>query len=50
MAVRLVLLLALLLSALAACEQKNDAAKKTAIDEMERRHAEDMVRMGGGGM
>jgi len=47
---RLVLALALLSLPLAGCGDPNrDPAKKAAIEEIERRHAEDMVRMGGGG-
>ena len=45
MSLRLLTALALLL--LSACT--NDPNKKSAIDEMDRRHTEDMQRMGGGG-
>jgi len=45
MLLRLVVVLAVLL--LSACT--NDPNKKAAIDEMDRRHTEDMQRMGGGG-
>jgi hypothetical protein len=45
MSLRLILALAVLL----VCSCANDPNKKAAIDEMDRRHAEDMQRMGGGG-
>ena len=45
MSLRLILPLAVLL----VCSCANDPNKKGAIDEMDRRHAEDMQRMGGGG-
>jgi hypothetical protein len=45
MALRLLAALTVLL--LCACA--NSPAKKAAIDEMERRHTEDMQRMGGSG-
>jgi len=45
MLLRLVVVLAVLL--LSACT--SDPNKKAAIDEMDRRHTEDMQRMGGGG-
>jgi len=45
MALRLLLVLAILL--VGSCT--NDPNKKGAIDEIDRRHTEDMQRMGGGG-
>jgi len=45
MPLRLLVALAILL--LSACA--NASARKAAIDDMERRHTEDMQRMGGGG-
>jgi outer membrane biogenesis lipoprotein LolB len=45
MALRLLLALAVLL--LSSCT--NDPNKKAAIDEIDRRHTEDVQRMGGGG-
>jgi len=45
MSLRLLVALAVLL--LSACA--NDPNKKAAIDEIDRRHTEDMQRMGGGG-
>ena len=45
MALRLLLAMAVLL--LASCT--NDPNKKAAIDEIDRRHTEDVQRMGGGG-
>jgi hypothetical protein len=45
MSLRLILALAVLL----VCSCANDPNKKAAIDEMDRRHTEDMQRMGGGG-
>jgi hypothetical protein len=45
MALRLLLAFAVLL----ACACTNDPNKKPAIDEIDRRHTEDMQRMGGGG-
>ena len=45
MSLRLILALAVLL--VSSCA--NDPNKKSAIDEIDRRHTEDMQRMGGGG-
>jgi hypothetical protein len=45
MSLRLILALAVLL--VSSCT--NDPNKKSAIDEIDRRHTEDMQRMGGGG-
>jgi len=45
MALRLLVVLATLV--VGACS--NSANKKSAIDEIDRRHTEDMQRMGGGG-
>jgi hypothetical protein len=47
---RAVLALVLLVLPMAACgDPTRVPAKKAAIEEIERRHTEDMVRMGGGG-
>src|SRR5260370_41663130 len=45
MSLRLLMALAVLL----VCSCTNDPNKKTAIDDIDRRHTEDMQRMGGGG-
>ena len=49
MSLRAALALALLTVQLSACDTNDDPAKKAAIDEMDRRHTEQMIRMGGGG-
>jgi hypothetical protein len=45
MTLRLFMALAVLL----VCSCTNDPNKKAAIDDIDRRHSEDMQRMGGGG-
>jgi len=45
MSLRLLVALAVLL----VCSCANDPNKRAAIDEIDRRHTEDMQRMGGGG-
>lgn len=47
MPLRLIVALAVLAVQLCACT--NDQGRKAAIDEIDRRHTEDMQRMGGGG-
>jgi hypothetical protein len=47
MLLRLIVALAALVMQLGACTDTQ--SKKAAIDELDRRHTEDMQRMGGGG-